>query len=235
MNISAATAATAPEEKNQEAPYLIETSTRRSHARGKTVPSTPPPGSLPPPSDPRRSGSFQRNRRPGGYVPGEAARSPSHMIAEPAPGRATEAVDSLSIPDCAFVKRSDGSFLYARLAYWTARASEECMAFLLNDSGSTKLTRKSQWSEYVRLISEDVEQTKHSTSLNAARTSSVQQEETRYVNKSNDRNNNHRVKSDNKVGACPSSNLTQQNQEKLALLISAKIIFSAKLPGPPLT
>ena len=140
------------------------------------------------------------------------------MIAEPAPGRATEAADSLSIPDCAFVKRSDGSFSHARLAYCTAQSSEEYMAFLLNDTGSTKLTRKSQWSEYVRLISEDVEQTKHSTSLNAARTSSVQQEETRYVNKSNDRNNNHRVKSDNEVGACPSFNLTQQNQEQISFV-----------------
>ena len=140
------------------------------------------------------------------------------MIVEPDPGRAAEAVESLMILDCAFMKCSHGSFSHARLAYYTKQSSEDCITFLLNGSGRTKLSRKSQWSKSVRLVLENVKFTKHSTSLNAARTLSVQQKETWYTNKSNGRNNNHHVNSDNEVGACPSSNLTQQNQEQISFV-----------------
>ena len=118
------------------------------------------------------------------YTLGESARSSSHMVIHPNPQAATDAVNSLNNHDFAFIRRSDGSYSYAILAYRSnteeekrelqqqlqgeaigqvvsldkndteeEEEEEECMTFVLSNAGCTKLIKKSQWREYVRLIS----------------------------------------------------------------------------------
>ena len=86
------------------------------------------------------------------YDLGDAIRSPSHMINEPISEQATKAVDVLRKHDFAFVKRSDGSYSYAILAY----RSEESMTFVMNGSGSTKMISKRHWSKLIRLVASEV-------------------------------------------------------------------------------
>ena len=84
------------------------------------------------------------------------------MIIEPTPKQAIQAVDSLNTHDFAFVKRSDGSYSFAILAYRsmepTKRADGDAamgkyMNFVICDSGSTKMVRMSHWSKSIRLVS----------------------------------------------------------------------------------
>eukprot|EP00585_Thalassiosira_rotula_P011222 CAMPEP_0196159516 /NCGR_PEP_ID=MMETSP0910-20130528/46362_1 /TAXON_ID=49265 /ORGANISM="Thalassiosira rotula, Strain GSO102" /LENGTH=378 /DNA_ID=CAMNT_0041424437 /DNA_START=64 /DNA_END=1203 /DNA_ORIENTATION=- len=96
------------------------------------------------------------------YSIGETIRSSSHMIIEPTSEQAIQAVNSLNKHDFAFVKRSDGSYSYAILAYRSmepikgtkhanSNNTEECMVFVMSDAGSTKMVRKHHWSKFVRL------------------------------------------------------------------------------------
>ena len=95
------------------------------------------------------------------YTLGETARSPSHMIIEPTSTGTTHAVSSLSKHDRAFVKRPDGSFSYATVAYRCMKPSksdgrnsvtmEECIVFVVSSDGSTKLIRNSM-NDCVRLV-----------------------------------------------------------------------------------
>ena len=102
------------------------------------------------------------------YKLGETLRSPSHMIVESTPQIATRAVGTLKKHDFAFVKRSDGSYSYAIVAYRSMEpikgssrhdaskdppVEEECMAFIINDTGSTKTIRRRHWSDLVRRAS----------------------------------------------------------------------------------
>eukprot|EP00571_Detonula_confervacea_P001002 CAMPEP_0172331042 /NCGR_PEP_ID=MMETSP1058-20130122/61722_1 /TAXON_ID=83371 /ORGANISM="Detonula confervacea, Strain CCMP 353" /LENGTH=256 /DNA_ID=CAMNT_0013048295 /DNA_START=199 /DNA_END=969 /DNA_ORIENTATION=+ len=96
------------------------------------------------------------------YLLGEAIRSPSHMIIEPTPKRSIQAVNSLQKHDFAFIKRSDGSYSYAILACRSFEpikgakknaTTEECMIFVMDDTGSTKIIRQSRWSDSVHLVS----------------------------------------------------------------------------------
>jgi len=120
--------------------------------------------------------NHHRNRRPrrrssrSDYKLGQTARSPSHMIGigELLPDQATGVVDSLSNHDFAFVKRSNGSFSYAVLAFRSVEdesrsnshdnddqsesRKEECMTFVLSNLGSSKLIKRSLWGEFVRLV-----------------------------------------------------------------------------------
>eukprot|EP00585_Thalassiosira_rotula_P013959 CAMPEP_0196184580 /NCGR_PEP_ID=MMETSP0911-20130528/34230_1 /TAXON_ID=49265 /ORGANISM="Thalassiosira rotula, Strain GSO102" /LENGTH=161 /DNA_ID=CAMNT_0041454799 /DNA_START=33 /DNA_END=515 /DNA_ORIENTATION=- len=84
------------------------------------------------------------------------------MTIEPTSEQATRAVTSLKTHDFAFVKRSDGSFSFAILAYRSTKplkgaedtsATEECMNFVMSDNGATKTVREKHWSEFVRLVS----------------------------------------------------------------------------------
>jgi hypothetical protein len=73
------------------------------------------------------------------YRLGEPARSSSHMVSK---------VSTLKNYDFAFIKRTDGLWTYAILAYRT----EESMMFVMNETGSTKIIKKRQWAEYVRCV-----------------------------------------------------------------------------------
>lgn len=95
------------------------------------------------------------------YALGEALRSHSHMITEPTPGHAIQAASLLGKHDFAFVRRSDGSFSYAILAYRSrepirskknGETHEDCMTFVMGPDGTTKMIRKRFWSDFVRLV-----------------------------------------------------------------------------------
>ena len=103
------------------------------------------------------------------------SKSPSHIIqprASQSHTTSSTALSSLQKHDFAFVKRSNGHYSYAILAYRTSsgddspshhndsmksidnggKGGEEGMAFVMDNSGSTKMIRKKHWAEYVRLV-----------------------------------------------------------------------------------
>lgn len=89
-----------------------------------------------------------------GYSIGEPIRCPSHMIVEESAEEATRAVGSLQVHDCAFIKRSDGSYSYAILTERSFEPSRgACMTFIVDEGGSTKMIRKKHWSRLVRVLS----------------------------------------------------------------------------------
>jgi len=125
------------------------------------------------------------------YKLGQVARSPSHLLLPPSPTNNNNnnksklnyinQIATLLKHDFAFVKRSNGLYSYAILAYRTNPSSskggksthnggnvnnnsndyyngeykEEGMAFVMDDVGSTKMIRKKHWFEYIRLVSMD--------------------------------------------------------------------------------
>lgn len=93
------------------------------------------------------------------YVLGDVIRSSSHMVIESTHDRAIHAVNLLKIHDFAWVKRSDGFYTCAILAYLTPPIEkksnhhpEEYMYFVVDNSGSTKMILKKHWHDSVRLI-----------------------------------------------------------------------------------
>ncbi|KAL3786446.1 hypothetical protein HJC23_011027 [Cyclotella cryptica] len=92
------------------------------------------------------------------YTLGNKARSASHMIIESCPQKALERASQLKNYDFAFVKRMDGSWTYAILAYRSYdkdesdSSEEECMLFVMNEEGSTKMIKKRHWAEFVRCV-----------------------------------------------------------------------------------
>jgi len=106
------------------------------------------------------------------YFLGDVVRSTSHMIIESTPKQALRAVESLNVHDFAWVKRSDGLYTYAILAYRStcpltiesacaspsadapvsSSEGEEYMYFVVDDYGSTKMVPKSRWHVNVRLM-----------------------------------------------------------------------------------
>lgn len=107
--------------------------------------------SVPPEAAPARREKLGCRR---GYKLGETLRSPSHATTA-----GTDTAGSMSDNDFAFVKRCDGSFSYAILAFRSEeydpvdRSLEESMTFVLSNSGRTKTIKKSQWGKWVRLVS----------------------------------------------------------------------------------
>jgi len=97
------------------------------------------------------------------YQLGETLRTPSHMIVKPTDDQVCQAAGALDNHDFAFVKRSDGSFSYAILAYRSVepvkrgdkKSVEDCMTFVVNGAGSTKKVCRRQWAKCVRLVSMD--------------------------------------------------------------------------------
>ena len=105
------------------------------------------------------------------YFLGDAVRSPAHMMTQPSNEElGALMVGTLNRHEYAFLRRSDGSYSYAILAYRSTmpvkkrpRASseqnyadpptEECMTFVVDDRGSTKTIRERHWGEQVRLVS----------------------------------------------------------------------------------
>ena len=96
------------------------------------------------------------------YVLGESSRHTSHMIVPQDDTHAITLVNTLSKHDFAWVKRSNGKYSYAILAYRTSSTDNndkdgnnnkgEGMAFVMDELGSTKMIRQKYWCEYVRLV-----------------------------------------------------------------------------------
>ena len=120
----------------------------------------------------------QLRRKPykyyGGFRPdynlGDMLRSPQHLITEPSYKRFLSSTQALNKQEFAFIKRSNGSFSYAILAHRSMEPPknkgltstgensevmlEECMTFVMNETGSTKMIRQRFWAEHVRLVAE---------------------------------------------------------------------------------
>ena len=98
------------------------------------------------------------------YRLGDALRSPADALAHPNEAQAFHAASALEDFDFAFVKRSDGSFSYAILAYrstemirrGSGQAMVECLNFVMSDEGATKKVAQGNWSKYVRLPAMEV-------------------------------------------------------------------------------
>ena len=96
------------------------------------------------------------------YSIGETIRSPSHMIPNSTFVEAFQEVCAMKKHDFAFVKRSDGSYSYAILAFRSLEPSkdgnntnnslEEYMTFVVDTHRSIKVLKKEQWVEYIRPV-----------------------------------------------------------------------------------
>jgi len=80
------------------------------------------------------------------------------MIIEPTHKRAAQAANSLKKYEYAFIRRSDGSYSYAIVACRSFRSKngataeeEECIMFVVDEKGSTKVVGQKHWGDVVRL------------------------------------------------------------------------------------
>ena len=103
---------------------------------------------------PLKSQGFRKD-----YSVGEKIRSPSHMITTPTSKQAFQLVSTMQKHDFAFVKRSDGSFSYAILAFRSLEPStdgrktlEEFMTFVVDFDRTIKIFKKKEWVEYIRPV-----------------------------------------------------------------------------------
>ena len=140
------------------APPPRATAAPRTEDDGNVV-AAPEPVPASPRADPSAgSQGFRRD-----YQLGDVLRSPADAVLEPTEAQAFCAVSSLKDHDLAFVKRSDGSFSYAILAYrstelirrGSGRAMVECMNFVTSADGATKKVAQGNWSKYVRLPAQE--------------------------------------------------------------------------------
>jgi hypothetical protein len=87
------------------------------------------------------------------YSLGDIA-SRSHMIIPDDPQDAFNLVSRLKQYDFAFIKRTDGSWTYALLAYRYVDEGKECMLFVLDQGGLMKVIKKTQWSNFIRMVAD---------------------------------------------------------------------------------
>mmetsp|Transcript_22752 Transcript_22752/g.38946 ORF Transcript_22752/g.38946 Transcript_22752/m.38946 type:complete len:250 (+) Transcript_22752:156-905(+) len=98
------------------------------------------------------------------YSLGDTIRTPCHMVEHPDSEQAFQAVNSLKKHDFAFIKRSDGSYTYAILAFrslelpdngsntGTVDSLDEYMGFVMCNNGSVKMVKRKQWVEFIRPV-----------------------------------------------------------------------------------
>jgi len=104
----------------------------------------------------------QKPTRQLGYRPdyklGQTVRSTSHIRIPTSSQNAMQQVSTLMKYDFAFIKRSNGLYSYAILAYRTTNTNDnkgESLTFVMDDKGCTKMIRKKYWCEYIRLVNTD--------------------------------------------------------------------------------
>lgn len=129
----------------------VKSDNRSYHARRTSMPEVGPTANDRGGSPKKQRVTYSRRD----YKLGQALRSPTHMIIENCPQAAMEKVSQLKNYDFAFIKRSDGSWTYAILAFRSEE--EECMMFVMNEGGSTKVIKKNQWAKWVRCVATDEE------------------------------------------------------------------------------
>ena len=116
---------------------------------GRNAPPLPPPPFV----EEHVHRGFRRD-----YRIGDVLRSPAD-VSHVTEAQAFRAASALEDYDFAFVKRSDGSFSYAILAYRSTelirrgggQALVECLNFVMSDEGATKKVAQGNWSKCVRL------------------------------------------------------------------------------------
>jgi len=150
---------------------MFSTSDNKKGQNGVTFAPLPPTCSrlkkvAPSPRHEEENTSFNSKGFRCDYSLGESARSSSHMVIQPTSDQAFQAANTLKKHDFAFVKRSDGTYSYAILAFRSLQPThrgkgptaplEECMVFVLGGKGSTKILKRKQWGEFVRLVSASV-------------------------------------------------------------------------------
>ena len=151
----------------------------------------PPPPRQQPDTVPRQQHQQQQQQQQyhrgfrSEYSLGDHAKSSTHIIMPPPNTPPSQhaflarCVESLQKHDFAFVKRSNGQYSYAILAYRMttddiSKNKRECpeydstkgegMVFVIDEIGSTKMIRKKYWCDYVRLVAprlttrEDIQQ-----------------------------------------------------------------------------
>ena len=98
--------------------------------------------------------SYMTNGSRSDYILGDTVRSPSHMIVEDCSEAALHKASQLKLHDFAFIKRSDGSWTYAILACRNTSEvnNEECMMFVMNETGSIKYIKKRKWASFIRCV-----------------------------------------------------------------------------------
>jgi hypothetical protein len=92
------------------------------------------------------------------YNLGDEAKCPSHMIIQDCPQAAFDKVSRLKQHNFAFVRRTDASWTYAILAdrhVDDSRGDNECMMFVLNQTGLTKTIKRDRWASFVRVVAEE--------------------------------------------------------------------------------
>lgn len=122
---------------------------RRHHEVRRGSEDPVPPSEIQVPFQARRRG-FRRD-----YSLGDSARCFSHLIFHSPMHQATRAAASLKKHDFAFVRRSDGSYVYSIVAYRQAPrvpGEEEFMIFVIDGAGSTKVVERRYWGTFVRLV-----------------------------------------------------------------------------------
>jgi len=102
----------------------------------------------------------QQPTRQLGYRPdyqlGQTVRSTSHIKIPTSSQNAMQQVSTLMKYDFAFIKRSNGLYSYAILAYRSNNDKKgESLTFVMDDKGCTKMIRKKYWCEYIRLVNTD--------------------------------------------------------------------------------
>ena len=101
----------------------------------------------------------QQPTRQLGYRPdyklGQTVRSTSHIKIPTSSQNAMQQVSTLMKYDFAFIKRSNGLYSYAILAYRSNDNKGESLTFVMDDKGCTKMIRKKYWCEYIRLVNTD--------------------------------------------------------------------------------
>ena len=98
--------------------------------------------------------SYMTNGSRSDYILWDTVRSPSHMIVEDCSEAALHKASQLKLHDFAFIKRSDGSWTYAILACRNTSEvnNEECMMFVMNETGSIKYIKKRKWASFIRCV-----------------------------------------------------------------------------------
>ena len=103
----------------------------------------------------------QQPTRQLGYRPdyklGQTVRSSSHIKIPTSSEVLLQQVSTLMKYDFAFIKRSNGLYSYAILAYRTNDNDKkgDSLTFVMDDKGCTKMIRKKYWCEYIRLVNTD--------------------------------------------------------------------------------
>eukprot|EP00571_Detonula_confervacea_P008007 CAMPEP_0172315980 /NCGR_PEP_ID=MMETSP1058-20130122/26839_1 /TAXON_ID=83371 /ORGANISM="Detonula confervacea, Strain CCMP 353" /LENGTH=300 /DNA_ID=CAMNT_0013030191 /DNA_START=47 /DNA_END=949 /DNA_ORIENTATION=- len=98
------------------------------------------------------------------YSIGDTVRSLSHMVTKSTPLESFRTANALQKHDFAFIKRTDGSFSYAILAFRSLElphhkrksydvSLEEYMAFVMSGTGTIKMLNRKRWSKDIWLPS----------------------------------------------------------------------------------